>query len=92
MESNMLPPRIRSAIKSRAIQAHTVSMEQGAANIRSANNIVRHSAAKFLDEPTPAAARAIDKILRAPRLQPRPAFSVGGQGSGASADSTTTTS
>ena len=80
----MLPARVRTAIKSRSIQSHTVCMRNGSTNIRSANNVVRHSVAKFLDEPTPAAARAIDKILRTPRNQPRPAFATGGQGGGAS--------
>jgi hypothetical protein len=37
------------------------------ANIRSANNIVRHSAARMVDEPSPQQARAIDKILRLPK-------------------------
>jgi hypothetical protein len=47
-------------------------MRRGSTNIRSANNIVRHSVAKFLDEPTPTVARAVDKIMRTPRIQPRP--------------------
>jgi len=72
-----LPANVTTAIKSRSIQSHTVDMRNGSTNIRSANNIVRHSVAKFLDEPTPASARAIDKILRTPRTQPRPSESGG---------------
>jgi hypothetical protein len=68
-----LPIRLRSAIKSRSIQTHTNQMRLSSGNIMAANNIVRHSVAKYIDEPSPATARSIDKILRTPRNQPRPA-------------------
>jgi hypothetical protein len=35
----------------------------------SSNNVVRHSSARMLDEGSPANARAVDKILRLPRVQ-----------------------
>ncbi len=63
---------LHAAIKARAIQSHTVDMRRGTANIRSANNVVRHLGGKFLDGATPEAARAIDKVARLPRSQPRP--------------------
>jgi hypothetical protein len=41
-------------------------MHETLSNIASANNIVRHSSARMVDEPSPQQARAIDKILRLP--------------------------
>jgi len=67
-----LPTRVRTLLKARAIQTHTNQMRLISANVSNANNIVRHSIAKYIDEPNPASARSIDKILRTPRNQPRP--------------------
>jgi len=62
----MLPPRLKAHLKSEMIGAHSQHMADAKANVSSANNIVRHSAARMIDEPSPQQARAIDKILRLP--------------------------
>lgn len=46
--------------------AHVNHMTSVKANVASSNNIVRHSAARKVDEPSPATARSIDKVLRLP--------------------------
>lgn len=61
-----LPPRLKAHLKSEMIAAHTQHMTDAKSNIGSSNNIVRHSAARMVDEPSPQQARAIDKILRLP--------------------------
>jgi hypothetical protein len=46
--------------------AHQLHMATVRGNIASSSNIVRHSAARQIDETSPATAAAIDKILRLP--------------------------
>jgi hypothetical protein len=65
-----LPPRVKSILKEEMIAANTAHLTDAKANVASANNIVRHSAARMIDEASPQQARAIDKILRLP---PKPA-------------------
>ena len=62
----MVPANVKTKIQSRFHDAHSVHMADAKANITSSNNIVRHSAARMIDEPSPQQARAIDKILRLP--------------------------
>ena len=62
----MLPQGIKTAIKTHSHFAHQAHMASVRANIASANNILRHSAARQVDEMGPAAAAAVDKILRLP--------------------------
>ena len=62
----MLPPRIKAYIKSSGHLAHQKHMVSSRANIKSVNNIVRHSAARQVDEVGPEAAMAIEKILKQP--------------------------
>lgn len=50
--------------------AHAQHMAEIKASRGVTNHIVRASAAKYFDEPTPAAARAIDKVLRLPTRGP----------------------
>jgi len=64
--SSGLPDRVRTVLRSEASGAHTQHMNESKSNISSSNNIVRHSAARMIDEPSPQQARAIDKILRLP--------------------------
>jgi hypothetical protein len=61
-----LPPRLKTAIKASRHFAHTKHMTGVKANIASAGNIVRHSAAKQVDEIGPATAAAVEKILALP--------------------------
>jgi len=62
----MLPARIKAIIKSHGHLGQQRHMGTVLANIASASNLVRHSAARQIDEIGPAAAAAIDKILRLP--------------------------
>jgi len=62
-----IPPNVKTKIQARFHDAHSVHMTDAKANVVSANNIVRHSAARMVDEPSPQQARAIDKILRLPK-------------------------
>lgn len=62
-----LPPRVHALLKTESAGAHTQHMAEAKSNISNSNSIVRHSAARMVDEPTPAAARSIDKILRNPK-------------------------
>lgn len=48
--------------------AFTQHMSEIRANAAVTNHVVRASAAKQFDEPTPAQARAVDKILNLPKL------------------------
>lgn len=62
----MMPQRIKSIIKSSGRLSHQTHMATLRANIASASNIVRHSAARQVDEVGPVAAAAIAKIMRLP--------------------------
>lgn len=62
-----LPPRVMTMLKSSMTGAHIQHMHEAETNITQANNVVRLSSARMFDEPTPASARAVDKILRNPR-------------------------
>ncbi len=62
-----IPPNVKTKIQASFHQAHSVVMQESKGNIQSANNIVRHSAARMIDEPSPQQARSIDKILRTPK-------------------------
>lgn len=62
----MLPPRIKAIIKSSGHLGHQTHIATVRANIASSSNIIRHSAARQVDEIGPAAAAAIAKILRLP--------------------------
>lgn len=61
-----LPANVRTVLKAESAGAHTQHMTEAKSNISNSANIVRHSAARMVDEPSPASARAIDKILRLP--------------------------
>lgn len=62
-----IPPNVKTLLHSVTHGAHTQHMVDTKANFASSNNIVRHSAARMVDEPSPQQARAIDKILRLPK-------------------------
>jgi len=64
-----LPPRVKALLKTESIGAHTAHMADVKANAANSGNIARHSVTRQLDEPSPAQARAIDKILRLPKVQ-----------------------
>lgn len=61
-----LPDDVCVALETEAQGAHTQHMQEMRTNVSHANNIVRLSVARQLDEPSPAEARAVDKILRLP--------------------------
>lgn len=61
-----LPPRVKSCLKAHGHTLHQKHMASVRANIASAGNIVRHSAARQIDEIGPATAAAVDKILALP--------------------------
>ena len=63
----MIPSNVKTKLQAASFGAHQRHMADAKANITSANNIVRHSAARMVDEPSPQQARAIDKILRLPK-------------------------
>lgn len=62
-----IPANVKTRLQAMGHDAHKHSMAETRANVASANNIVRHSAARMIDEPSPQQARAIDKILRLPK-------------------------
>ncbi len=64
-----IPANVLTKLESNFHGAHSLHMAESKSNVRSANNIVRHSAARMFDEPPPATARAIDKILRLPPVK-----------------------
>ena len=64
----MIPANVKTKIQASSMAAHKAYMEQVKQNISSATSIVRHSVARQLDEPSPAQARSIDKILRLPTV------------------------
>ena len=61
-----LPKNAKAILQTESAAAHTNHMAEVKANIANSNNVVRHSAARMVDEPSPQQARAIDKILRLP--------------------------
>jgi hypothetical protein len=61
-----IPANVMSVLRAESNAAHTNHMKEALASTHSASNIVRHSAARMIDEPSPQQARAIDKILRLP--------------------------
>lgn len=62
-----LPANVKTKLQTSSHTIHQHIMTQSRQNVVSSNNIVRHSAAKQLDEVGPETARAIDKILRLPK-------------------------
>ncbi len=62
-----MPPNVVTKLQSSMHASHSLHMAEIKSNIASSNNIVRHSAARMIDEPSPQQARAIDKILRLPK-------------------------
>ena len=62
-----IPANVKTHLQSASKGAHSQHMTEMKSNIASSNNIVRHSAARMIDEPSPQQARAIDKILRLPK-------------------------
>mgnify|MGYP003323526347 CR=1 FL=1 len=61
-----LPDNVLAIIKAESASSHSQHMTEAKSNIANANNILRHSAVRQVDEPGPAQARAVDKILRLP--------------------------
>lgn len=62
----MLPPNVLTVIQSHGHTGHQQAMRTARANASSANNIMRHSAARQIDEMGPAAAASVAKILALP--------------------------
>lgn len=62
-----IPANVKTKIQASFHAAHKIFVNESIANAASANNIVRHSASRMVDEPSPQQARAIDKILRTPK-------------------------
>ena len=62
-----LPANVKSLLQARSHTSHQHHMGELKGHIASSNNIVRHSAARMVDEPSPQQARAIDKVLRLPK-------------------------
>ena len=63
----MIKPNVKTKIQATSHTAHVHRMHTSTANISSANNIIRHSMARQVDEPSPQQARSIDKILNTPK-------------------------
>lgn len=59
--------KLKELIIGESAMAHSNHMASIKANIGNSNSIVRHTVARQLDEPSPAEARSIDKILRLPK-------------------------
>lgn len=63
-----LPDNVRTIIETESAAAHTQQMLECRGSRSVSNALVRFSAAKQYDEPSPAQARSIDKILRLPKI------------------------
>ena len=63
-----LPKNVLTILHSESAGAHTQHMAGIKANKGLTNHIVRASAAKQFDEPSPAQARAVDKVLQLPAI------------------------
>lgn len=74
-----IPARVKAALLTETHGAHTQHMFSSKSNAANSNNIVRHSAARMIDEASPQQARAIDKILRLPRTTVLPGTGGGTQ-------------
>ncbi len=61
-----MPPHIKVILKANGHFAHQAHMNSTRANIASSSNVIRHSAARQVDEIGPAAAAAINKMLALP--------------------------
>ncbi|HUS39591.1 MAG TPA: hypothetical protein VMX74_09075 [Pirellulales bacterium] len=61
-----LPPRVKAMLKTHSHTSHQRHIGRVRSNIANSSNIVRHVAAKQLDEIGPVEARAVDKILALP--------------------------
>lgn len=62
-----LPENVKTKLQATSHKIHQNQMARSRENVMSSNSIVRHSAAKQMDEVGPEAARSIDKILRLPK-------------------------
>lgn len=62
-----LPDDVMTVLCETAHGAHIQHMAEAKANVTNSSNIIRHAVARLVDEPSPAQARAIDKILRLPK-------------------------
>lgn len=63
-----LPANVQTAIEVESASAHTQLMAECRGSRGVSNALVRFSAAKQFDEPSPSQARTIDKILRLPKI------------------------
>ena len=63
-----LAVNVKTVICAESAAAHTQQMLEARGSRGVSNSIVRFSAAKQYDEPSPQQARAIDKILRLPKV------------------------
>lgn len=63
-----LGPNLKALIEAESASGHSQQMLECRGSRGVANALVRFSAAKQYDEPGPAQARAIDKILRLPKV------------------------
>lgn len=61
-----LPPGVKTMLKAHGHTIHQKHIQSVRANHASSANIIRHSAARQVDEVGPEAAMAIDKILALP--------------------------
>lgn len=61
-----IPTNVKTALQTEQIAAHTQHMTEIKATRAVTNGVVRTSAARQFDEPGPAEARAVDKVLRLP--------------------------
>lgn len=64
--ADALPTNVKTLLHTGFHTSHGSINTEAQQNVLSANNIVRHSAARMVDEPSPQQARSIDKILRLP--------------------------
>lgn len=65
--ADALPPNVKTKLHATGHAGNLNHWSEIKSNIASSNNIVRHSAARMVDEGSPANARAVDKILSLPK-------------------------
>lgn len=62
-----MPVNVLTKLEATFHASHQLQMQEVKGNVASANNVIRHAAARMTDEPTAQQAMAIAKILKLPK-------------------------
>lgn len=67
--ADAIPPNLLNGLRAIAKASHINHMVELKGSIGSSNSLVRHASSRILNEGSPEAARATDKVLRLPKAQ-----------------------